>query len=61
VIAEPPSLLGAVHETTSDEFVALEALTLAGPPGAPGMVDVALAGLENVPVPAVLTAAIWNT
>jgi hypothetical protein len=61
VIAEPPSLLGAVHDTSNDELVPPEVLTFVGAPGAPGMVDVALEGLENVPVPAVLTAAIWNS
>jgi len=58
VIAEPPSLLGAAHETAKDELVAREALTLVG---APGRVDAALEGLEKAPVPAVFTAAIWNS
>jgi hypothetical protein len=61
VNAEPPLLLGAVHDTTRDELVAPEALTLEGAPGATARVDAADEGLENVPVPSVFTAAIWNT
>jgi hypothetical protein len=61
VIAEPPSLLGAVHDTTRDELVAFEALTFAGAPGALARVDAAVEGPENVPVPSVFTAAIWNS
>jgi hypothetical protein len=47
----------AAHKIAIDVVVRVP---ITGRPGAPGRVDVALEGLENVPVPAVLTAAIWN-
>jgi hypothetical protein len=56
-----PSLLGAVHDTTNDELVELEVVTLVGALGGTARVDTALEGIENAPVPSVFTAAIWNS
>jgi hypothetical protein len=61
VIAEPPLLLGAIHDTTRDELVAPEALTLVGAPGATARVDTGVDTSENSPVFEEFTAAIWNS
>jgi hypothetical protein len=53
--------LGAVHDTTRDELVALEAITFVGAPGATARVDTGVDTSENSPVFAEFTAAIWNS
>jgi hypothetical protein len=54
-------LAGAVHDTLKEDPVALDVTTRVGTPGTTSRVDAAVDGLENVPVPSVFTAAIWNS
>jgi hypothetical protein len=61
LIEAPPLLAGAVHDTLKEDPVALDVTTRVGTPGTTSRVDAAVDGLENVPVPSVFTAAIWNS